>query len=92
MATKHTGTLTFGRCRDASDCPRCAELNAGEAEVPGAAVGVARGVARMPFGSRISRGMIAGRRVAPWCAPSVSGEAGAMRVLTTRIAWHSLSL
>ena len=33
MATKHTGTLTFGRCRDASDCPRCAELNAGAAPV-----------------------------------------------------------
>lgn len=27
--TKHTGTLVFGRCKDVSDCPRCAELNAG---------------------------------------------------------------
>ena len=27
--TKHTGTLVFGRCKGVSDCPRCAELNAG---------------------------------------------------------------
>jgi hypothetical protein len=31
--TKHTGTLVFGRCKGVTDCPRCAELNAGAAPV-----------------------------------------------------------